>query len=268
MLKKAVVGSLAVATLGTFVFGRDAWSYLRTGASSVRDAVKREVPIEFEIERARKEVEQLLPEIRKSMHVIAQEQVEVEHLKQAISKREAGLENQEEAILTLSADLKSGDTHFVYAGRNYHVKDVQRDLAERFNRYKVAEDTLRREREVLVAKEAALESHRETLESMLSQRKDLDVELERLEARLRTVEARKTISELNIDDSQLARVKTLIREIDKKLDIEDELLNAEGNFAGLIPIEKESEIPEDIAVQVDEYFSGRSTETRFASQAR
>lgn len=267
MLKKAVVGSLAVATLGTFVFGRDAWSYLRTGAQSVREAVKSEVPIEFEIERARREVEQLLPEIRKSLHVIAQEQVEVEHLGEAIAKREASLEGQEEAILTLSADLKSGGTQFVYAGRNYDAKAVQRDLAERFNRFKVTEDTLRREREVLVAKETALESHRETLESMLSQRKDLGVELERLEARLRTVEARKQISELNIDDSQLARVKALIREIDKKLDIEDELLNAEGNFSGLIPIEKESDVPADIAQQVQEYFSSRGTESRFAAHA-
>jgi chromosome segregation ATPase len=270
MFKKVAIGSLAAAAVGTFVFGRDAWSYLTTSASSVREAVRSEVPVEFEIERAKKQVEQLVPEIRKSMHVIATEQVQVEHLQESIAQREKALGDQEEAIMALSAHLKSGETRFVVHGRTYRASEVQRDLADRFNRFKVAEEALKADQETLNARNQALSAHRETLESMLSQRKSLEVELERLEARVRTIEARKTISELNIDDSHLARCKALIREIDGKLDVEEKLLDADANFAGLIPIEKETAVPEDILDQVDSYFGeqeGTNVEEPLAASA-
>lgn len=258
MLKKMAAGSLALATLGTFVFGRDAYSYLVTGVQTVRDTVRGEVPVEFEIERARREVEQLVPEIRKSMHLIAREQVEVEHLSEAIARREKELANQEDAILALSEKLKTGETRFVVAGRTYNDAEVQRDLAQRFNRFKTAKDALKADRETRIAREGALQAHRDALEGMLSQRKTLEVELDRLDARVRTIAARKTISDIAIDDSHLARCKGLIRNINGKLDVEEKLLDADANFAGLIPVEREDSIPEDLVKQVDSYFQERS----------
>jgi chromosome segregation ATPase len=212
--------------------------------------------VEFELQRAREEVKRLLPEIQRSLHLIAEEEVEVESLRESLAQKEARLASQEEAILSLSADLKSGDTKFVYMGRKFNVSQVQKDLTERFNRFTTLEETVKREQEMLVAKEAALESSRQTLSEMLSQRKDLEVELERLEARIRTVEARRAISAISIDDSQLARVKQLIKEIDKRLDVEDKVLDAEGNFGGLIPVEtQEEEVQaEDILERIESRF--------------
>jgi chromosome segregation ATPase len=254
MVRKIIYGAATMAAVGVMVFGKDAVSYCRTGYTSVRSAVRSEVPLEFEIERARQETQQLVPEIKKSLHVIAREQVEVAHLAANIERKAAALGNQEEAILSLSSDLKSEKVQFVYAGSKYSKKELEKDLTQRFNRFKVAEDTLKKERELLDAKEQALSSHRETLEGMLSQKKDLEVSLERLQARLRTLEARKTVASLSIDDSKLAQVKSLISEIDSRLDVEDAVLNAEGNFSDLIPVEKYAEENIDITAQVDAHF--------------
>ncbi|WP_417847503.1 hypothetical protein [Thalassoglobus sp.] len=260
MIKKAAYGTLAVMTIGGMVFGTDVFSYARTGFHSAQSKIRSEVPLEFEIERARQEVAQLLPEVRKSMHVIAEEQVAVANLRKSIEKRELALENQEEAILSLTSDLKSGDSRFVYAGHAYTQREVEKDLSERFNRFKTADETLKREQELLTAKEKALTTHRETLEGMLSQRKSLEVELERLEARLKTINARKQIASIEVDDSQLNRVKSLIQTIDKRLDVEDAVLAADGDFMGLIPVEQEVQVEdENIADAVNEYF-GRSGE--------
>ena len=256
MLKKAIVGTVATAAVGTLMFGTDALSYMSTGYNEVREAVKSEVPIEFELERARHEVDEIVPEIHKWLHVIAEQQVEVENLKETIARKAAALEDQEEAILALNEDLKSGDTKFVYAGHKYTSKEVQRDLAERFNRFKVAEETLSSQKQILADKEKALATHSNTLEDMLSQKKDLEVQLERLEAKMRTVEARKQVCSLDIDDSKLSKAKSLMAEIDKKLDVEARLLDAEGNFAGLIPVETKTEVPVDISDQVAKYFDG------------
>src|SRR5436305_856811 len=53
VFKKALFGVAAAAVLSTLVFGRDALSYVKTFGCSARDAIKSEVPIEFEIQRAR-----------------------------------------------------------------------------------------------------------------------------------------------------------------------------------------------------------------------
>lgn len=259
MVRKIVFGALIAIAIGGVCVGKDFFSYARTGIASARERFRSEIPIEFEIRRARDAVARLLPEVRKSIHLIAQEQVEVAQLKASIASREAMLKSQQEAIQALADDLKQEDVRFVYAGRKYSRSEVENDLAERFNRYKIAEETLKREQELLASKERALAANRDTLEGMLSQRKSLEVELERLEARLRTVDARKQIHGLEIDNSQLARVKSMIAAIEKRLDIEDAVLAAEGDLTGLIPVEQSrSEENENIVEEVSRYFQGNS----------
>lgn len=259
MVKKIAMGTLAVAAVSAFVFGRDAVSYFRTGADNLRDALRSGVPIEFEIERARKEVEALTPEIKRSLHVIAEQEVEVQNLRASITRQEGKLAEQEESILTLSADLKSDDRAFVYAGRRFDRKAVQKDLADRFNRFKLAQDALERDRQSLAAKEQALAAMKTKLEEMLSARKDLQVEIERLQARLRSVQAAETIAGLEIDDSQLARTRQLIAEIHKHLDVREKMVDAEANFTGTIPVEQDRVVPENIEEEVAAYFSGRGS---------
>ncbi len=252
---KTVKAGLATLGIAAVVFGTQAWSYIRTGVSNVQNAVQSEVPIAFEIDRARNEVQLLLPEIRKSLHVVAEEQVEVEHLKAALDTKGAALAEQQQSLVTLTADLKSDRQHFVYAGSNYDRVELEKDLAERFSRFKIAEESLKKEREMLVMKTRALTIHRDTLEKMLSQKKTMELELDRLQARLRTVESRKQISSLSIDDSKLAQVKSMIGTIDKKLDVEDAVLDAEGNFSDLIPITKPAISTVDIVAAVEAHLN-------------
>lgn len=267
MVKKVALGTLAVAAVGTFVFGRDALSYLRVGCDNVREAVRSGVPLEFEIERARKEVEALAPEIKQSLHVIAEQEVEVRNLRDSIARQGTHLADQQESILTLSSDLEGGGEKFVYARRTFTRKDVQKDLADRFNRFKIAEDAKGRDEQSLAAKEQALESMKTKLDGMLSARKDLAVQIDRLEARLRSVQAAETVANLEIDDSQLSRARGLIAEIDKAIDVRQKLVDAEATYQGTIPVEQDKVVPENITAEVASYFASKtgSDATRLVS---
>lgn len=260
MLRKLIIGSGVALAVGTFVFGRDVVSYLRTGFHSVRAAVKSEVPIEFEIQRARTMVDQLVPDIRQCMHVIAEQQVDIEHLNTSLVKKDADIGKQREALLTLRSDLGSGKSVFVYAGRHYQERDVKRDLATRFERFKAAEEILAADRKILSAREQTLQANREKLDGMLQAKKELEVKLEQLQARLQTVRAAETVSTLAIDDSNLSHARTLISELNKQLDIKEKILDAEGKFTGLIPVEttQSPAAPDDIGQQIDAYFNPES----------
>ena len=268
MIRKVLYGAAATAVLSTLVFGSSALSYVRTGVSEVQEAVQSEVPLEFQIERARTLVADLVPEVRKSLHVVAEEQVEVERLEEAITKRQRTLTEKQAAIATMRDDLESDRTHFVYAGVTYSREDVTRDLARRFDRYQVSDETLQRDQARLEAKRKALASHRQQLEAMLDARKDLEVEIERLQARLQGVRAAEAVTELAIDDSSLTQARTLITQLGKELDVRERLVEEGGTavFADEIPVEAEA-VPVDLTDRIDAYFGGDSSDAVLAETA-
>lgn len=256
MIKKGLFALAFMSLLGVFVFGREGVSYFRAGCKNVRNAVKAEVPIEFEMERARSMVDQLVPDIRQCMHVVAEQQVDIEHLQASLQQKEADVGKQKDAILALRTDLGSGKTAFIYASHSYTAHDVKRDLASRFERFKAAEEILAADRKILTAREQTLVANREKLENMMQAKKDLEVKLEQLQARIQTIKAAETVSQLAVDDSNLSHAKALISDLNKQLDVKQKMLDVEGKFIGLIPVEKAATttVPADLDKQIDAYF--------------
>ena len=260
MFRKFILGSVLTAVAGTMLFGTAAWSYFRTAAGEVQAAVKNEVPLEFQIKRAEDLVADLVPEVRKSLHVVAQEQVEIERLERSIDSRAGQLAEKQAAIRTMRSDLETDRTHFVYAGVNYSRAEVASDLAHRFDRFQIADETLDRDRARLETKKRTLASHRQQLDAMLDARKELELEIDRLQARLQSVRAAETVTELAIDDSALSQARTLIEELNNELDVRERLVEEQGTLIGRdgeIPVEVDS-VPVDLTDRIDAYFGNET----------
>lgn len=252
MLKKVLIGTGVVLLVSGFFFGRDLVSYVKTSAGYVQDSVVDAVPMEFQIERARGMIDGLLPEIRKNMHAIAKEEVEVERLEKQIAQARESLEVQKAHILTLKEDLSSGKEQFVYAGRNYSAEQVKADLAARFDRYRTAEDTLEDLQRIHQARQKSLEAARKKMDGMLASKRQLEVEVENLQARLDMIQAAQTTSDYRFDESRLGRVKDLVTDLKTRLDVAERLVNSKGMYQGEIPLDEPSR--GDIVDQVSEYF--------------
>ena len=83
---RTLLAGTTLAVLGVFFLGRDALSYVGTSVGWIKDSVKNSVPIDFELQRARRLIKNLVPDIRQNMHRIAAEEVEVQRL--AADRRE------------------------------------------------------------------------------------------------------------------------------------------------------------------------------------
>ncbi len=252
MIKKLVLSVLVVGLLGGLLLGKGAMSYLTTSYERASQTVEESVPLEFQIDRARKMVRDLEPEVRRSMHVIAKEEVEVESLDKRIEAAEAKAAKEKSEIMRLQSDLSSGKNVFRYAGNSYSSDEVKQDLSRRFVRYKTSDATLASLADMRSARQRNLEAAREKLAAMMNSQRQLQVEVENLEAKLKLVEVAQASSDLKLDDSQLARAKELIVDIRTRLDVAAKLANADTNFADEIPLEES--VPEDITDQVAEYF--------------
>jgi hypothetical protein len=260
MLKKALIGTAIASALAVFVFGKDVFSYAKTSAKSVRNAAKSEVPIDFEIQRARDLVANLMPDIRHSMHVTAEQQVDIEHLTADIARKEDDLGRQKGQILALRNDLSGGGETFVYASRTYTSDDVKRDLATRFERFKAAQEALARDKQILAARQKALEANQKKLDEMFVAKQNLEVQLEQLDAKLKTIQAAETVSELVIDDSRLSQAKSLIKQLNRELDVRETKLSNEGKFVNQIPVDAAEEAPVNIGERIDEYFGPKKAD--------
>jgi hypothetical protein len=263
MFKKMILGVLIVGLLGGIVLGRGAWSYLTTGYERAAQTVEDQVPMEFQIDRARKMVRDLEPEIRRSMHVIAKEEVEVESLDKRIGAAETKATQDKSEIIRLQSDLQTGKSVFRYAGHEYTANEVKQDLSRRFVRFKTTDATLGSLVDMRDARQRNLEAARDKLAAMMSAQRQLQVDVENLEAKLKLVEVAQASSDLKLDDSQLARAKELITDIRTKLDVAAKLASADTNFKDEIQLDEPAD--ENITDQVAEYFKlDSSDETEVA----
>ena len=263
MIRKALVTVAGGSLLAVLFFGSDAVSYTATSFGWMKDSVKSNVPVEFEIERARRMVKNLVPDIRRNMHVIAQEEIEIERLDKEIAKVEHTMSREKAEMMTLKEDLAANKPTYHYGGRTFTVSHVKVDLANRFERYKTHDATLASLRDIQTARRTSLDAARQKLESMLAQKRQLEVDVEQLEAQFKMVEVAQTLSEHNIDDSQLGRVKDLIADIRTRLKVAERLAST-PIVEGEIPVSTSQGDTDDIVNQVTEYFSVEAEPTQVA----
>jgi chromosome segregation ATPase len=264
MIKKTVITAAAALVVALLFLGRDLVSYVRTSAGYVQSSVTDSVPMEFQITRARGMIDDLVPEIRKNMHVIAKEEVEVEKLDKQIADTQKRLTKDKEEILRLKTDIDGSKPAFEYAGRTYTLQQVKQDLANRFDRYKTSEATLGSLKDIYRARQKSLEAARQKLEGTLAAKRQLYVEVENLQARLQMIAAAQTTSQYNFDESRLGRVRGLIADLKTRLDVSEKLANVEGQFHDQIPLDETA--PVNITEQVSNYFQAQKAKVQPAAK--
>jgi hypothetical protein len=257
MMKRALLIGGGTILASTLLLGHEAVSYIRTSAGYVSQSVEESVPIEFQVDRARGMIQDLVPEVRKNMHIIAKEEIEVKKLDEQITDLESRQTKEKDHLLRLKTDLAANKESYSYGNRAYTSDEVRADMANRFDRFKTNDATLASLKEIRNAREKSLGAARQKLEGMLASRRQLQVEVENLEARLQVLAAAKTTSSYQFDDTRLGRVKELVANLRQRLDVAEKVVNAEVSFHDEIPLDKAT--PENILDQVGEYFSQKPT---------
>jgi phage shock protein A len=252
MLKKTLFAGGGALLLMVFLFGRDAVSYISTTAAWINDSVREKVPVNFELERARNMIADLTPEVRRNMHLIAKEEVDVERLTEQVARLEARQRKGREGLMRVKAELDRGSQYLYCGATTYGAEEAKELMANRFERFKTDDQTLANLRKVLASRTKSLEAARKKLEGMLAAKQQLAAEVASLEARQKMVEVAQTTSDLNLDDSHLARTKDLIRDIETRIQVDERLADANLESRDDILID-DVESP-DVSEEIAQYF--------------
>ncbi len=230
-------------------------SYVSTAWCKVKNTAKNQVPLEFEVERVRHEIARLDDDVRGQLGPIAEEMATIKTLERRIQVTRKGLREQKAQILVMTRELETGAKFITFGEDEYSADELRAKLDRDFSSYKRCEAELKSQEQLLAAKEKSLKAVREQLASMKTLKRDLQVQLARIEAELKTVRLAQTRDKYQLDDSRLSDIKSSLAEIQHRLDAESARVELNGQFAGEpVPARKRERTAEALTNEVKNYF--------------
>ncbi|MGH7180198.1 MAG: hypothetical protein ACREJC_22660 [Tepidisphaeraceae bacterium] len=250
LIKLGVYSAVGVALIGGVVFGRELCSYATSSVRSMRAAVKQNVPVDFQLRRARDLVDDIVPEMQANVRIIAQQEVEIAALKEDIARSNKSMVEERTRLARLRDGLGSTNVSFTFNSITYTRDQLKEDLARRFDQIKEAEVILSGKQRLLENRQKSLAAAAQTLERTRSQKSLLESQIAALESQNQLVKAEAIGSGVQIDNSKLAQTEKLIAEVKKQLDVAERVLAHESRFVQPIQIDVIDE--KDLTSQVDD----------------
>lgn len=255
--KRAIVGGALCAAIVGVVYVSGASSYVVSSSRMIQTAVKDSIPTEFELQRARDMLDDLVPELRANVRVVAAEDVAVANLEKEIASESTRIETERGKVLSLRDALRQQQVSYRFGGIDYEREEVVNELERRFDNLRTAEKMLDSRQELLSNRRRSLNAAINKLEKTRVARVQLAAEIEALEAQFRLIEAQSTESQFTLDDSKLAQTQKLIGELKNRLQVAQNVMAREARLIEFIPVEEV--VSESTVVgRIDSYFEGDS----------
>jgi chromosome segregation ATPase len=252
MIRK-IFGGLVMLGVGTFLLtGTSLGSYARTAYAQTVGYFKGQIPLEFQLERAKQLVSELGPDIHRAARDIAIEEVRVARLQQEVSLAQKDQQEQETTILALREQVRKGETTYTIGSRTFSLADLERDLSRRFRSFRRASENLADKKKVLDAREAKLTAARETYQELLESKKELESEIESLDSQQKILEAKKVAKRIVIDEGRFQIAREALAEVKERLAVDQKLIETEGFTVDPVPAEELP--PANLTQEIDTYF--------------
>lgn len=231
MAKKGLVGAALGAGLLALLFGTAAPSYVKTAFHRVRHQAHDSVPVQFEIDRARQQVQELEPAIHKNIEDIVRADYEIESLEREIQLTTTNLESEALACKSLRKHLDGGELRLT-SGTVASPEQIKAELARRMDHYNTVKAILADKEKTLELRRQALAAAREQNVKMKDAKQALLTEIEGIETRLKQIEATQAANEFSFDDSALARARQTVNDLKKRVEVKARIAAEEGRFSG------------------------------------
>jgi len=254
--KMMLLGGAVLGGAGFLFLGTDFPSYVGTMASSVRESVTGQIPVEFELKRAESLIRQIDPQIDTCKRDLARSEVELDELYQSVTRLEQVVQNEEKK-LKVGARLLSGDGQgsIELAVDNGARRRVSADLQRTKDSYVNNAAILKAKRALIDRQARAVDAAKQRLIAVRTEREALEDQVRSLKTQQQQVEALAASStRFDLDSTALSQAKEVIAAVRKRLDIAQRMLENDMVFQGedphLVAVEERNVLKE-----IDELFA-------------
>ena len=253
LLKYGVGAVLAVCLTGFLVFGSDLTSMISTTAKSVQRKVKQSVPLEFELQRAKEKISEILPDLQSQVRMIAEEEVAVAKLAKEVSADEARLESQESKLTLLREKMRTRQVSYSVGQIDLNRQQMTDQFQARFNHFKQSKLSLEAKWKLLEKRKEGLSAAVSMLDQMRCRQSELKLKVEALAAQHRLIKASQIESGTLVDGSQLSQADQLLDQIETRLLVAQRVIDYQDE--GLEASDLEVAVDEqDVLSEFDAYF--------------
>lgn len=255
LIKWTAIGVLATGAIGFLVFGENAFSYVRTMAGSVRDSVRNQVPVEFELKRAEQLIRDIDPQIQTCKRELAQAEVGLENLIDDVERLEHENARAEQKLKSGVAVLSgaNGNGSYRLAGGPPTRERIECDLDRTFQLFKNNQELLRGKKALIQHQSRAVGAARERLDAVRAEKSRLEDTIATLKTQKVQLDALAASSKrFDLDDSALSRAKEVLAEVKNRLDVAQKMIE-DDMFFGAPPIDAEQD-DRDVAAEIRKYF--------------
>ena len=247
--KTIVLGALSTGALAC-LYGKDQIvSWVKQGKATIEHKIDEFQGMSAELGRIEDRVRSLEDEVRSLKEQSIREEVEVEHLQRETSERRSSLERLHKNLEKAQSLLSSSGERFMIGGANYPRSEVERDVSEKIDLYRVQKETLVQLEQTLETHRSALAIAKENVVRGEALRTDLQGKIRLLQAKLEKHRAREVYAEAVLTDfdaqelnTEIGEVRALFSKFETKLEVKGRMLDermklASGSHVGGIDYE-------------------------------
>lgn len=253
LLKYGAGAVVAVCLTGFLIFGSDLTSMISTTAKSVQKKVKRSVPLEFELQRAKEKIGEILPDLQSQVRMIAEEEVAVAKLAKEVSTDKSRLESQESKLSLLREKMRTTQVSYAVGQIDLNRQQMAERFQGRFNHFKQSRLSLEAKEKLLEKRKEGLSAAVAMLDQMRCRQSELKLKVEALAAQHRLIKASQIESGTLVDGSQLSQADQLLDQIETRLQVAQRVMDYQDD--GLEASTLEVVVDEqDVLSEFDAYF--------------
>ena len=233
-LKWMLLGSVVLGGAGFLVLGTAFPSYVGTMASSVRDRIAGQIPIELELKRAENLIRQIDPQIDTCKRDLARAEVDLEELQSSVVRLEKVTGAEEKKLKVGARLLSGGDDGQVQLAADFGSRRrVSADLERTKDSFVNNTAILKTKKTLIERQTRAVDAAKQRLDAVRAERVALEDQVQSLKTQQLQVEALAAHSQrFDLDSTALSQAKEVIATVKKRLDVAQRMLENDIAFHG------------------------------------
>ncbi len=233
LIKWSLITMIVVGGLGFAVLGDHFGSYIGTVGASVRDSVRGNFPIDFEIQRAEKLIRAIDPQVNECKREVARAEVELDYLIRNVARLQQKVQKQERKLKSgqkLLSDVQT-TAYEMPTGSVYSRRTVELDLGRTFEMFKNNKAMLKSKQALIERQTMAVSASRIKLDSVRTRKAELENTIASLKVRKQHLDALVASNRrFDLDDSALGRATEVLAKVKKRLDVTQKMIESDMFF--------------------------------------
>lgn len=251
--KMLLLSGVVLGGAGFLFLGTDFPSYVGTVATSVRESVAGQIPVEIELKRADDLIRKIDPQIKSCKLELARAEVDLAELQESVQHLEEVVHGEEKKLRVGAALLRDGAGEDVHLAADYGARRrVIADLGRTKDSYVSNLAILKAKRARIDVQSRTVDAAKDRLASVRYERIALEDQVRALKAQQMQVEAMAASStNFELDSSALSQAKEVIAKVRKRLDVAQRVLENDMVFEGAPATAGEDR---NVVKEIDELF--------------